>query len=120
MKENVAVINQINELGSQTASAAERHALAQTGRGTENWPPLGTCIRLSFKNIWIVITPCFLTLQQLAAPVPAAACTRTLRILYAHKNLLTSCLNPSVSRPLPFYPHLHALKLPELPAREQQ
>lgn len=68
MKENVAVINQINEQGSQTASAAERptkgthsHRQVEGQKTGLHLAHVSVCPLI--KNIWIVITPCFLTLQ---------------------------------------------------------
>ena len=69
-----------------TRRQAGGHTRPQTGRR----PSLGPYIRLSFKNIWLVITRCCLTLQQLNALMPAAAYTHThtQRELYTHKKSL--------------------------------
>ena len=39
---------------------------------------------------------------------------------YTPKIPCLGCPNPSVSHPLASYPHLHALRLPELPLRKEQ
>lgn len=56
-----------------TRRQAGGHTRPQTGRR----PSLGPRVRSSFQNIWLVITRCCLTLQQLNALMPAATHAHT-------------------------------------------